>query len=192
MSTYVKLGLAVGLVVLTGLALWFTYDAGHDAGTSKEKAAWQKREIVQQQTYAAELKRLRDLKDGQLAALQAENDKAIENYEKKRREHANERAKNERFAADLRAGRLVLRDPGRPAAGEACGGQGPAGAPAIADGDGPAAQPRGLSSELASFLWAEAARADEVIEDLESRLTLAQDTIGAYYRMARDCSVVGN
>lgn len=183
----------IRLVAIVGLALaiWLIYSTGKHHGQAAERQAWQARELEQQQAYAAELAKLRAEKDAELGRLQGDLAKAEENYEIQKRRAANEKARNDRIAADVRAGRLVLRDPGAPA-GEACSGPGPAGPATASPGDGPPPQPGQLSSELAGFLWSEAARADEVIEDLEQRLTFAQDVIGAYYRMARDCSVVGN
>lgn len=189
MSTYVKIGIALAIVAATAGALWWTYSSGESAGRSAERAAWQAREIKQQQAYAAEVERLRQEKDAQAERLLADLAAADQRYNKTKEDHAREKSKNDRFAADIRAGRLVLRDSGRAAAGEVRGGEGPAGAAAACRGDGKTAEPGELSTELSGFLWAEAARADEVIEDLEEQLHFAQDVIGAYYRLARDCSV---
>ena len=161
-------------------------------GARAERLRWEKREREQQQAYAAELQALRAQRDAATVELQGRLEQAESNYVVTKKEHAREKAKTARIERDLRDGRLVLVDPGgAPAAGKACGGEGAAGPGPKPDGDGAArALARGLSAELSTFLWTEAGRADAVIEDLEARLTLAQDNVRAYYRLAQRCHAV--
>lgn len=177
----------VVLVVIAALigTHWWAYGSGKGAGRDEEKAAWQKRELEQQQTYAAEIKRLRDEKDAQLAALQGKLAGAEADFEKKRKEHQDAKARNDRFDRGVRDGSIVLVDPG---AGEARGSPGAAGAAPAGGCDGAPSRPGRLSPRLAEFLFSEADRADAVIEDLEDRLALAQGTVTAYYELAKGCS----
>lgn len=158
-------------------------------GANGERLKWQAREREQQQEYADELRRLRAERDAELGALQDDLAAAAAGYEKKRKEHDLEKAKNARLERGLRAGSLVLHDSGSPAPGsKACGGEGPADPAAAGRGAGEG-EPggSGLSSELSAFLWSEAGRADAVISDLVERLTFAQDTVVAYYRLSVRC-----
>lgn len=188
---YTVLLAGLGAAVAIGLMI-FTYHEGRRAGAAAERAKWQAREIVQQQAYDAERERLRKEKDAQLAQLQGRLAEADVDFEKMREAHRHEKARNDRVSADIRAGRLVLRDPGAPAPSEARGGEGGNRAAPAGGGDGEAGgKPCRLSSGLTEFLWTEAARADQVITELEEQLHLAQDVVTAYYKLALGC-VVGN
>lgn len=190
----------IGGVVALGLltALFFgvrSYINGVDErafqrGAAETTAEWEERELAQQQEYAAEIDRLHEEKSAQAGRFIDAMAEADAKYAQSKKENADEKRRNDRIAADLRAGQLVLRDPGRakaPAAGQADSGKGLACTPAAGASDGAAAEPGELSADVSEFLWGEANRADEVVNDLEDQLTFAQDTISAYYRLAKDC-----
>lgn len=173
--TIIQMGLAVAaLGLLTALALaakGYLEDVDERAfqrGVAQTTALWEKRANQELADAQAEIERLRTLKDAAARAHQAELHQAAQDYEKRRAE--NERSKD-RFVADVRAGRVVLRDPGRtapPACPQAGGGAGSAPAAPVAGGDD--AKGGGLSGEAAEFLLGEAARANAVVD----QLTLAQ------------------
>lgn len=189
---YIEIAVAIAIAVTLAFAVRWIYSSGVAAGTNKERAAWQKRELVQQQTYADEIAKLRKAKDAELAELQGRLAQADADYQKKKEEADREKTKNARTERDLRDGRIVLVDPGRAGAGEACGGGGTAGAAPSSVGDGQARlQPRGLSGELSAFLWDEAGRADGVITGLVDQLELAQNAVTAYYKIAQSCQKAG-
>jgi hypothetical protein len=187
----VILGLLTALAVVARNYLNGIDERGYSRGVQETTAKWETRERKQQQAHVAEVEQLRAARDAALATYQVELDKALANYEKAKKGRDDEKVKNARVERDLRDGRLVFVDPGKPrapAGGEACKCEGATGPPAAAIGDGaPDAQPGELSQGLAAALWDRATAADGVIEDLESRLNLAQDTILAYYHIARDC-----
>lgn len=197
MAGFGTLELGIGLVLLAGLlygawAFIESVDAkAYRRGTSETTALWQERLRQEQAAWDKEREELVAAGNARLAALQGELRKAEENYEIHSRRAADEKRKNDDIAADIRAGRLVLRDPGATATaptGEACRGQGAADPGAVAGGDAArGGKPGQLSLHLTEFLWTEASRADEVIEGLEARLALAQDTVLAYYKLAEDC-----
>lgn len=197
MAGFGTVEIVVGLALVAGLlygawAFIESVDAkAYRRGTSETTALWQERLRQEQAAWDKERDELVAAGNARLAELQGTLRKAEENYEIHKRRAADEKRKNDDIAADIRAGRLVLRDPGATATaptGEACRGQGPADPGAVANGDAAKGrQPGQLSLELTQFLWTEASRADEVIEDLEADLKLAQDTVMAYYKLAGDC-----
>jgi len=186
-----RLELAIALIAVTicGAVLFLAYGQGKHAGAAAERAAWQARELEQQQAYAGEIELLRKTKDAALEVLQGKLAAATDGYERKRQEAEREKAKNARFERDLRDGRIVLVDPG---AGQAGRGERAAGTAAAGNCNGTTDGRGRLSPQLAEFLWSEAGRADRVIEELEEHLRLAQDVLTAYYELARSCAVNGS
>lgn len=186
----------LGLLVCAGVVAhhWHQAElaAARSAGEDSERLRWEKREREQQQSYAAEIERLRRASDAELGKLQGDLATAQGKFMAARKEHEHAKATNDAFQRDLRAGRIVLVDPGASPAGQAGGGNGCAGAAASPGGDG-AGEPGScrLSGELAAFLFSEADRADGLIGDLVERLTLAQDVVTAYYQIARSCRAQG-
>lgn len=184
MNPYIIIGVLVGWIAsCVGVGWW-----QNSAGRTAERVEWQAREMKSREAYAAREREIRAEKDQEIGDLQQELANAGAAFEKARRRAEDAESKNDRTAADLRAGRLVLRDPG--ARGEpAARGEGAAGPAAPGSCDGaPRPEPSQLSRDLSLNLWAEAGRADRVIEDLETRLTYAQDVIVAYYELAKGCS----
>jgi Tfp pilus assembly protein PilE len=188
----VILGLLVSAAVVAHHWHAAAIAAARAAGADEERLKWEARERVQQQAYAAEIERLRRASDAELAKLQGDLATAQGKFMASRKEHEHEKATNDAFQRDLRAGRIVLVDPGGTPAGQAGGGNGCPGAATAPGGDG-AHEPGAcrLSGELAAFLFSEADRADGLIEDLVERLTLAQDVVTAYYRIAQACRAQG-
>lgn len=151
------------LIALAGAYGWGRYDGGE-----VEAASWRKRELQQQSDFNAKVQKLQEEYRAReragaerLAAVSADYQKEL----------VNAKTAKDRAVADLRAGRLVLRDPG--AAGCATGGgaAAPAGAGAGGrDGAPPGELPRaaeGVLSERASeFLIGLASEADEVARQL--------------------------
>jgi hypothetical protein len=147
-------------------------------GEERERGKWQKREAKQVADYQAEIERVRLQRDGEAARFNAAIAAAAAKH---RKEVANAKRKSDRFVADVRAGRVVLRDPGRSATAECPAGGGGETAGASAPGGGNGAAAAGLSLEAQEFLWSEAGRADGVVE----QLGLAQSVITAYYELCK-------
>lgn len=186
---YVHIAVVLAMAAAIGFGVRWIYSAGVQAGTDRERAAWQKRELEQQRSYQAELERQRRAKDDEIGRLQGNLATADKRYQAKKEEADREKTRSDRFIADVRAGRIVLIDPGGAAGGQPGGGAGTASAATAGGCDGAPREPGRLSPELGAFLFSEADRADEVITDLEVQLRLAQDVVGAYYAIARSCQM---
>jgi hypothetical protein len=180
--------LIIGLIVLVAAWAAFAYVKGtvedygkarFAAGEQEERAKWLDREQKQLREHAAEVDRLRKDKDAAAAKHLADLAAAHSDHEKRRA--ANE-ADKKRFMDDVRAGRVVLRDPGaKPAACPAPrGGEGSTVDAALVGGDG--AESGRLSLQLTEFLFSEAARADAIVDQLK----LAQDELRAMYEACKN------
>jgi hypothetical protein len=181
--------LLIGIIVLIVVAVialkaWQDFIAdvdhkGYERGKQEEKAVWLVREDKQHREHQAEMQRILDEKNAAAAKHLADLAAAHTDYQKRRAD--NEKDKD-RFVADVRAGRIVLRDPGaKPAACPAPrGSEGPTIDAALAGGDG--AAPGGLSLKLSEFLWSEAVRADAIVDQLR----LAQAELKAMYEACKN------
>lgn len=170
---YLELVIVAAIIVALGAAAVELYSTGKETGKQEERAAWLARDNEQLRDAQAALKAEQD----KVRALEAKaiNDLAAADKDNRKR-LADEQKKHDDFIAGVRAGRIVLRDPGKPAAGpQACPGGAPAAAPAAGQPDG--AGGARLSGEASEFLWSEAERANLIAV----KLTYAQKIIAAYY-----------
>lgn len=147
---------------LVGVGKWQN-DAGHVA----ERTAWQAKDNEQLRLANAEIQRL----ETEARAAEADHARRLADIGKnivKDKQRA-----DQQHQADLdnvRAGTLVLRDPGAPGLRACAGAAGaPVAGPSRSDGPGGG----GLSGAAAEFLLGEASRAD----DLARQLTAAQAVI---------------
>lgn len=178
----IEIVVVVAALGLAAAVLWYVDQRGYARGAAETAAKWQARELKQQQTYDAEYKRLTGEKNAALGRFNVAMAEADAKYHKERAGHDAQKRRNAQLATDIRDGRVVLHDPGRPAAPCQADSGGRPADPATAGGGNAAAGP-GLSAQLGEFLFAEADRADEVVD----QLGFAQTTIMAYYKLALDC-----
>lgn len=170
---YVEIIVGIAIIGALGAAAVGLYATGKEDGHQEEMAKWLERDNeelreAQNDLEAARAKvRASEAKAGKdVAAADAAHQRRL----------ADEKQKHADFIAGVRAGRIVLRDPGETAPGpEACRGGAPAAPTAPGGGDG--AGGVRLSREAGEFLWAEAERADLVA----AKLTYAQQVIVAIY-----------
>jgi hypothetical protein len=159
---------AVMLLGAVGVHFWTTHlrNEAHEQGRTEalgEVAARDNKALAEAAAKIKQLEEERAAREKQHAAevakIDAEGQRRVKDAQ----------ATKDRFIADVRAGRIVLRDPG---AHNACpdGGGGGAGAPAPGAGVGDGAGAGQLSGAAVEFLLGEAARADQVVE----RLTACQ------------------
>ena len=172
--------LAVILAVIALLgALWGLYSAvdggGHRRGVAERDAFWEAREAVQNASYAAEIKRLGEKA---AAATQKGVTATAAAVQKLNLETKDALARKDMDISALHAGRLVLVDPGGSASCPA-GGSAQGAAAADTAGGQPAAggelsKPGAhvLSAEAAEFILTEAARADQVVAQLQAAQAL--------------------
>ena len=175
------IGLIVFVGALTGLVIaWKSYtdgliQEGYDRGRQEIEAKYAKRDNDQLRIANAEIQRLQNA----ARAAELEGTKRLAAIATQReKERQNAKVQHERDLAAVRAGTLVLRDPGQIAACAPVGDSGPgpeAGATA-AQRDG--TQAGGLSREATEFLFGEANRADDVVAQLASaQAVIVQDRI---------------
>lgn len=156
MNPYFLLAIVVAFVV-SNIGM---YVMGKSDGRTDERAAWMERELVQREAYA---KKERELQDAYRKKEQesARDMAAVSAAYQRELNHAN--AAKDRALADLRAGRLRLRDPGARSQ-PPCGSGLPEAGAGAAGRDGEA---RGeLSGATAEFLVALAGEADQVARQL--------------------------
>lgn len=189
----IQFGLYLGAFVLVcaaawGLHTWWTdyTESLREEGRNEVRVQWNAQRLQDQARFDAERNRLIAEKNAALAELQGQLTTAQKKYEEERGKHDAEKTRNADVARAIRDGRLVYIDPNATAGtGGDC--RGTAGAGAVAGGHAPTQQGGGrLSAGTAEFLWSEASRADELVDDLIEQLTLAQDTARAYYLIAKD------
>jgi hypothetical protein len=145
----------------------------YDRGQSEERAKWQARESKELTQANAEIARLQSAYVALSKQQSAEVAAAQQAHQNKLKEV---RDAKDLFIADVRAGRVVLRDPGRAAS---CQGSGDAGAqPAAAVAGSNAASGGQLSVEASEFLLGLAGEADEVA----AQLALAQRELAAMFK----------
>ena len=150
--------------------------AGYERGVSVTAAAWQAREAEQTATYGRELKRLSE--NALLQTQKGAVDTAAA-VRKLTKGTADALAQKDADIAALHNGLLVLRDPGGgPACGPAGGGTpgavaaDPAGGQPAAGGELQKPGAHVLSAEAAEFILGEAARADQVVAQLQAAQAL--------------------
>lgn len=173
---YLEIVVAIAIIGAIATAAVGLYSEGKQAGQAAERVQWEKRandELADaNRKLAAALKRNRELEEDfnrELAQASGAYEKGIKDAQ----------LQKDRFIAGVRAGSIVLRDPGRPAGGEGDRRAGPDTAAAATVPDGTSGCR--LSPEAGEFLWSEAARANQ----LAAKLTLAQRVIVAYYEACR-------
>lgn len=135
---------------------------GQHTGAESERVAWQARDNEAIRKANAKIIDLNDQARAQERTTANQIAAVAAHYEK---EKARVQSQKESALAALRAGGLVLRDPGSPRLGT-CGSQtGPtAAAPGQRDGE----TRSGLSPEASGFLYTEASRADEIVKQLDA------------------------
>lgn len=176
---YLEIGIAVAALMALAALAWAVKsylngvdERGYNRGISEERAKWQKRESEELAKANAEIVRLTGENKALELRLATALQVAHQNYVA---EVSRVRSEKDRFVADVRAGRVVLRDPGAPAGqGAACGAGSDRSAP-VGGGDAPAGGQ--LSAEAAEFLLGLAGEADEVV----AQLRLAQDELQAMH-----------
>ena len=176
---YLEIGAVLaGLVLLASITWWVTSyltdveQRGYARGIAEERAEWEQREAEELTKANAEIVRLQGENSKLELRLATALQVAHQNYVA---EVSRVRSEKDRFVADVRAGRVVLRDPGTPTGqGAACGPR-PDHPAAVGGSDAPAGAV--LSAEAADFLSSLAGEADEVV----AQLRLAQDELQAMY-----------
>ena len=172
------LAVILALTALLG-ALYGLYrgvdGAGYRRGVAETEAVWQAREARQNASYAAEIKRLGEQA---AAATQRGVTATAAAVRKLNLEKADAIARKDMDLAALRAGSLVLVDPGGAARCEAGGSAtgavaaDPAGGQPAAGGELPQPRASVLSAEAAGFILSEAARADAIVAQLAAAQAL--------------------
>ena len=135
---------------------------GYERGVSEERVKWQDRANKELAAANAEITRLNALYRG-LEKKSADDSARIATKYEQEVKDAN--ANLERYVADVRDGRIVLRDPGA-ATAQAGGGAAPAAGSPAGGGDGrPGA---GLSAAASEFLLRLTGEADTVVRQLQA------------------------